>query len=138
MYNVLVAGAGKIGSLIACLLVDSGDYNVHLADVDFNGSDSARLLKVLPQIKTVGLDAKDEEATAAYLKKHSIIAVISSLPYYLNPHIAKAAKLAGTHYFDLTEDISVTEAVKAIAKGAETAFVPQCGLSARVHQHCCQ
>ena len=31
MRNVMVAGAGKIGSLITCLLADSGDYNVHLA-----------------------------------------------------------------------------------------------------------
>lgn len=129
MHNVLIAGAGKIGSLIACLLVDSGDYTVHLSDVDFNGSDSVRLLKVLPQIKTVSLDAKDEQATAAYLKKHSIITVVSCLPYYLNTHIAQAAKLAKTHYFDLTEDVCVAEAVKAIAKGAETAFVPQCGLA---------
>ena len=44
MYNVMITGAGKIGSLIACLLAESGYYQVHLADIDFNGSDVKRLL----------------------------------------------------------------------------------------------
>lgn len=129
MYNVMITGAGKIGSLIACLLADSGSYQVHLADLEFNGSDVTRLLTALPEIKTVALDVKDEQSTQAYLQKHNIIAVISSLPYFLNTHVAKAAKAAKAHYFDLTEDTSVTEAVKAIAQNAETAFVPQCGLA---------
>ncbi len=125
----MITGAGKIGSLIACLLANSGSYQVHLADVEFNGSDVNRLLKALPEIKTVALDVKDEQSTQAYLQKHNIIAVISSLPYFLNVHVANAAKSAKAHYFDLTEDTSVTEAVKQIAQNAETAFVPQCGLA---------
>lgn len=129
MYNVMITGAGKIGSLIACLLADSGSYQVHMADVEFNGGDVKRLLEKFPEIKTVSLDVNDEKATQSYLEQHNIIAVISSLPYFLNTHVAKAAKAAKAHYFDLTEDTSVTEAVKEIAKGAETAFVPQCGLA---------
>ena len=92
-------------------------------------SDVKRLLAALPEIKTVALDVKDQHATEAYLAKHNIIAVISSLPYFLNTYVAKAAKAAKAHYFDLTEDTAVTEAVKAIAADAETAFVPQCGLA---------
>lgn len=125
----MITGAGKIGSLIACLLADSGSYQVHLADVEFNGSDAVRLLEALPGIKTVALDVKDQQSTQSYLEKHNIIAVISSLPYFLNTYVANAAKAAKAHYFDLTEDTSVTDAVKAIALNAETAFVPQCGLA---------
>ncbi|WP_341466720.1 saccharopine dehydrogenase NADP-binding domain-containing protein, partial [Legionella pneumophila] len=69
MYNVMITGAGKIGSLIACLLADSGSYQVHLADLEFNGSDVTRLLTALPEIKTVALDVKDEQSTQAYLQK---------------------------------------------------------------------
>lgn len=129
MYNVMITGAGKIGSLIACLLADSGEYQVHLADLEFNGSDVKRLLNAMPEIKTVALDVTDHEATKAYLKKHNIVSIISSLPYFLNPHVAEAAKAVNAHYFDLTEDTSVTETVKKIAEGASTAFVPQCGLA---------
>lgn len=129
MYNVMVIGAGKIGSLIASLLVGSGDYNVHLADLDFAGADVTRLLKKMPQIKTVALDVTCEQATAAYVKEHAVVAILSSLPYFLNVHVAQAARAAGAHYFDLTEDTAVTERVKGIAEGASTAFVPQCGLA---------
>lgn len=129
MYNVMITGAGKIGSLIACLLTESKSYQVHLVDVDFNGSDVKRLLEILPQIKTVALDVKDLQSTQNYMQKHNIISVISSLPFFLNTHVAEAAKAAKAHYFDLTEDTSVTEAVKRIAEDAESAFVPQCGLA---------
>lgn len=129
MYNVMITGAGKIGSLISCLLADSGDYQIHLADVEFNGTDVTRLLQVFPDIKTVALDVTDEHSTQQYLKNHGIIAVISSLPYFLNRHVALAARAAGAHYFDLTEDTAVTDIVKSIAEGADTAFVPQCGLA---------
>ncbi len=43
--------------------------------------------------------------------------------------MAQIAKIAQVHYFDLTEDVAVTKAVKAIADGAQKAFVPQCGLA---------
>lgn len=125
----MITGAGKIGSLIACLLASSKDYQIHLADLEFSGTDVTRLLQTMPQVKTVALDVTDEESTQSYIEKNKIIAVISSLPYFLNTHVARAAKLAKAHYFDLTEDTSVTDAVKRIAEGAETAFVPQCGLA---------
>jgi len=129
MYNVMITGAGKIGSLIACLLADSNDYQVHLADVEFSGTDVVRLLHQMPEIKAVALDVKDQASIQAYMQKHQIIAVISSLPYFLNSYVAQAAKAANTHYFDLTEDTSITAVVKAIAADAKTAFVPQCGLA---------
>lgn len=129
MYRVMVAGAGKIGSLIAGMLAASKDYQVHLVDVNFSQEDVQHLLQKHSDLIQVCLDVTDEAAVASYLKKHQISAVISSLPYYLNGHIATAACAANTHYFDLTEDISTTNQVKAIAKGATTAFVPQCGLA---------
>jgi saccharopine dehydrogenase-like NADP-dependent oxidoreductase len=33
------------------------------------------------------------------------------------------------HYFDLTEDVAVTEAVRKLAAGANQVFAPQCGLA---------
>ena len=129
MYNVMITGAGKIGSLIACLLADSGDYEVHLADLEFAGTDVTRLLKAMPGIKTVALDVMDTDSVKTYMEKHKIISVISSLPYFLNTHVAKAAKAAKAHYFDMTEDTTVTQEVKSIAENAETAFLPQCGLA---------
>ena len=129
MHNVMITGAGKIGSLIACLLSESNDYQVHLADMAFNGTDVTRLLHAIPAIKTIALDIKDHIALQTYIEKHNITAVISSLPYFLNSYVAQAAKSAKAHYFDLTEDTAITAVVKAIAADANTAFVPQCGLA---------
>ncbi len=92
MHNVMITGAGKIGSLIACLLAESNDYQVHLADIEFSGSDVTRLLHAMPEIKTVALDVKDQLTTQTYIQKHNITAVISSLPYFLNTYVAQAAK----------------------------------------------
>ena len=129
MYNVMVAGAGKIGSLIACLLTESGDYNVHLVDKLFTGVDSARLLVKMPNIQAATLDVTDGKAMGAYMVDNNIIAVISCLPYFLNMHLAEAAKASNVHYFDLTEDTATATAVKLLSANSTTVFVPQCGLA---------
>lgn len=129
MYNVLIAGAGKIGSLIACLLSESGDYDVHMADLQFEGNDVKRLTAKNNKIKTTTLNVTDEKAMSQYIKAHGIQGIISSLPYYVNIDVAKIALENNTYYFDLTEDTSVTDAVKEIAETAQCAFVPQCGLA---------
>jgi saccharopine dehydrogenase-like NADP-dependent oxidoreductase len=102
---------------------------VHLVDLEFEGSDVKSLLSVTKEIKTVALDVKDMDSTQEYIKKNNIIAVISSLPYFLNSYVAQAAKNAGSHYFDLTEDTSVTDDIKKLATNSNNAFVPQCGLA---------
>lgn len=129
MIPIMVAGAGNIGRLIACLLAKTDDYEVHLADLDFNMPETVRLLKNMPDIKTIRLDVKNITAVQAYLKEHGVIAVISSLPYFLNTHVAEAAKKADSHYFDLTEDLTVAAHIKALAQHASKVFVPQCGLA---------
>jgi len=129
MYNVCVMGAGKIGSLISCLLAISEDYRVHLADINFSGQDVQRLLKFVPDIQTATVDMRDDAALKALLDEHPFDAVISSLPYYLNTPIAELARERGLHYFDLTEDTTVTKVVRELANGADSAFVPQCGLA---------
>lgn len=123
MHSILVIGAGKIGSTIADMLHDSGDYAVTVAD------NSAAALKSVatPGIKTVQLDFADAVALQAALKGH--YAVLSAAPFHLTGHVAKAARLTGVNYFDLTEDVATTRMVKELAEGSTTALVPQCGLA---------
>jgi saccharopine dehydrogenase-like NADP-dependent oxidoreductase len=56
-------------------------------------------------------------------------AVLSALPFFHNPLVARVAAAAGAHYFDLTEDVATTRAVREAAENAATAFMPQCGLA---------
>ncbi|HEY3890204.1 MAG TPA: saccharopine dehydrogenase NADP-binding domain-containing protein, partial [Caulobacteraceae bacterium] len=121
MKRIAVLGAGNIGSTVAGMLADCGDYAVTLAD-----SRPAAPSRD-PRIRRVLLDASDPAALAAVLAGQ--FAVLSAAPYHLTATIAAAAKAAGVHYLDLTEDVASTRAVKALAIGAETAFIPQCGLA---------
>jgi saccharopine dehydrogenase-like NADP-dependent oxidoreductase len=129
MPKVLILGAGKIGSLISGLLAESGSYEVHLADVSGEAAKAVVEAHRLGNLHAHKLDASDATALDAHLKKHPVDAVISGLPYYCNVAVAQAARRAGIHYFDLTEDVEVTRAVRKIAEGAAQAFVPQCGLA---------
>jgi len=128
MYNALVIGAGKIGSLISFLLAQSNAYSVYLADIQENNL-HIRKLNALPNFNYVQLDANDERAIANFLKKNKIEAIISSLPFYCNIPIAKIAAAHHLHYFDLTEDVETTKVVEELAKTSNSAFVPQCGLA---------
>jgi len=55
--------------------------------------------------------------------------MVSSLPYFCNVNVATVARNEGLHYFDLTEDVAVTEDVRKLAEGSDKVFAPQCGLA---------
>ncbi len=129
--RVAVLGSGKIGELVATMLVDAGDYHVVLADVDEGRLRTLALPWATKRIETAGLDARDRAATARLFRERRLEAAVSCLPYYLNVEVATAARETGLHYFDLTEDVEVTRAVRRLATeaGQAQAFVPQCGLA---------
>jgi saccharopine dehydrogenase-like NADP-dependent oxidoreductase len=129
MHRVLILGAGKIGALISGLLAESGSYTVFLGDVSGPTAEAVVRAHGSSNLTAIALDASDSAVLERHLAAHPVDAVISSLPYYCNVGVAKAARAAGAHYFDLTEDVEVTHAVIGIAAGAPQAFVPQCGLA---------
>jgi len=122
MKNVLIVGAGKIGQVAAELLAHCGDYRVTLADR------SLAALADLPQLlNPTALDVADGAALRQAMDGQ--FAVLSAAPYHLTVPIAEAARAAGTHYLDLTEDVASTRRIREIAQGASSAFIPQCGLA---------
>ncbi len=129
MHRVLVLGAGKIGSLISALLTDSGDYRVRLADARAGAAAEVAAAHGGDAIEALALDVAEPGALADCLARSPVEAVISALPYFCNVDVARAAREAGSHYFDLTEDVEVSRQVRQLADGAPTAFAPQCGLA---------
>jgi saccharopine dehydrogenase-like NADP-dependent oxidoreductase len=124
MKDVLIVGAGKIGQVAAELLANSGEYRVTLADQSMAALNGvARTSALTP----VALDVTDGAALRQAL--HGCFAVLSAAPFHLTVRIAEAARDAGTHYLDLTEDVASTRRIRELAQGANTAFVPQCGLA---------
>ena len=126
MKKILVAGAGHIGSLIAKLLADSGQYQVHV--VDTNAANLSTNYKH-KNFKTYQFDVTDQKALQSFIKKTPIEAVVASLPYFCNVPVAKSARQAGIHYFDLTEDVRVADEIKKLAVKQSQAFVPRCGVA---------
>ncbi|MBB3948812.1 saccharopine dehydrogenase family protein [Aureimonas jatrophae] len=124
MKDVLVVGAGKIGGAIALMLADSGAYRVTVADRD---PAQLRKIETHPAIRTTALDIGDHAALVTALAGR--FAVLSAAPFHLTGRIAAAAREAGVHYLDLTEDVATTRKVEALAEGASSAFIPQCGLA---------
>ena len=74
-------------------------------------------------------DASDKDALTKHIRAHNPIAVVSGLPYFCNVPVAEVAREEGLHYFDLTEDVAVTEKVRKLAEGSDKVFAPQCGLA---------
>ena len=129
MHRALVLGAGKIGSLVTCLLAQRGNYEVHVGDVNLDAPkrlvEDLGLERVTPCI----LDVRHPDAISTYLSAHPVDAIISSLPYYCNPTVAGLALTHRVHYFDLTEDVQVTNQIRILSATATSAFMPQCGLA---------
>jgi saccharopine dehydrogenase-like NADP-dependent oxidoreductase len=116
--SIRVIGLGKVGELVATLLVESG-FIVKAFD--------ARERTGLP-FETSVLDVRDADAVRVALKGSD--AVVSCMPYHLNLGVAEAAYEIGAHYFDLTEDVPTTNLVKELAaKNNDLVFAPQCGLA---------
>ncbi len=124
MKDVIVIGAGKIGSTIASLLASAGDYQITLADR------SAEILGRLDRnehIRCVTADVEDSSELVDLLNGQ--FAVLNAAPFHLTTMVAEAARAARTHYLDLTEDVASMRRVRELAVDASTAFVPQCGLA---------
>lgn len=124
--NIGVLGSGKIGRAIARLLHHTGDYVVRVGDV----SDAAlNVLAAETPVSTQVLDVSDMAAVGGFL--NGLDAVISACSFDVNEGIARAAHKAGVSYFDLTEDVATTSAVRSIGEQAAAGqiFMPQCGLA---------
>lgn len=122
-YDILIIGAGRIGTVIADLLNATGDYAVTLAD---------RAAGPLADAQSAGhrtVLIEDGDATALARAMAGCFAVISAVPFHATAEIARAAVAAGVHYLDLTEDVATTRMVKELAGQAATALIPQCGLA---------
>lgn len=127
--HILIAGAGKIGTLISVLLALTEEYQVHLVDIIPQSNNLNDRDKLPDSLKQEVLDVSDEAALGAYLKKNPIQTIVCCLPYFCNEPLARFAAKHQLNYFDLTEDVGVFEAIKKLAQKAQSFFAPQCGVA---------
>lgn len=119
--SIAVLGLGKVGTLAARLLHESG-----LAVTGFDARPPKDAKDALPfPVEAVDLaSARDIDKVTGRCD-----AVLSCLPYALNKPIATAAHKKGVHYFDLTEDVPTTNAIIELSKTSRALMAPQCGLA---------
>ncbi len=121
--RIALLGAGHIGQTIARLLAGCADYRLTVVD-----RDAAAVARLAAEgIAARAIDSDDRAALLPVLAEHD--AVVNALPYDRAVATATLARDAACHYFDLTEDVAATNEIKRLAEGADTAFMPQCGLA---------
>lgn len=117
IQNILVVGTGKVGKLVAILLNECG---FQVTAIDHKAQKSRYFESLMGDVthgKTINAALKGKDA------------VVTCLPYHLNLKIAEAAYRAGIHYFDLTEDVPTTNAIRKLAETSKGVMAPQCGLA---------
>ena len=110
---ITILGAGHIGFAMALLLQQAGDYDILVVD-----RDPARLAEV------AALGVSTQLATDDASLQTSIdgrFAVLNALPFHRAVPVATLCAAAGVHYFDLTEDVASTQAIRALAANARSA-----------------
>lgn len=128
MVKIIIFGAGKIGVTLAHIL-SQFHYQLILVDEKLEPA-RHHFGELLPkQIELRQLDINDEEGLEKLVKDFKAAAVISSLPYFCNPLIAKLAQKFQLAYFDFTEDIATVELIDSLAQFGKNAYVPQCGVA---------
>ncbi len=119
IHHAIVLGLGGVGRLVAGLLTE---LHMQVAGMD----------RVEPPYLPAGVDFVQGDVTqpdelARVCADND--AVIACLPYHLILPVAEAAYRVGIHYFDPTEDVHTTEAIRALAHTARGVMIPQNGLA---------
>lgn len=126
MKNILIAGAGRIGSLLSQLLANSSSYNVILID---ENSDSFKNIPYTQHLMKQCADVSNKKIIVEIIKNNKIDAVVACLPYFMNINIAEIAAETNIHYFDLTEDVETAKRVGVLSRNSKKAFVTRCGVA---------
>ncbi len=140
-YSYLVLGSGKQGLAAAYDLLLNGEATrLTLADASLAAAHAGigRLQKLLGstlhrkeiQLLAQKLEAKNPRNLLRVMAGHQ--AVLSAIPYYLNPGVAAAAIAAGLHYCDLGGYMESTRQILKLnsrAKKAGVTLVPDCGIA---------
>ncbi len=140
-YSYAILGAGKQGVAAAYDVIRFGyAARVTIADTSLKFAREAvrkikriaasSLQKSNPILMAVSMDARKESDLRHVLEGHD--AVLSALPYYLNPLVARAAIAARVHYCDLGGYFESTREImklNAPAKKAGVSLIPDCGVA---------
>jgi saccharopine dehydrogenase-like NADP-dependent oxidoreductase len=134
-HQVVIAGAGGMGSATGLLLRELGDFDVDVfvgdADAEKAGVAAAWIREGSTQPGEVTPFALPADGTSpefeAVLQGADIL--LDCLPGREAPRMARLARKFDLHYANLTEHVKETEEIREIAAGSERGFLLQTGLA---------
>jgi lysine 6-dehydrogenase len=137
-HRYLILGAGRQGTACAYDLALYGEAcRIVLADAHeaLAINSVERLRRILPssnktRLESVALSVKDHPSLVQTMSGAD--AVMSAVPYYFNPLVARAAIDAAVPMCDLGGDIQIVQEERRLseaAKAAGVSIIPDCGLA---------
>ncbi|MFV5699745.1 saccharopine dehydrogenase family protein [Flavobacterium sp. ZT3R17] len=134
-HNIIIAGAGGIAEAVGLLLMEWSEVPPTLFIGDRTHSKAKKVAHWIQDGTTKSGFIKDfhlaenglTDEMTAILRQGDII--LDCLPGSQAPRIAQFAKDFNLHYANLTEYVSETEQIMALAKDAKTGFILQTGLA---------
>lgn len=134
-FNIIIAGAGGIAEAVGLLLMEWSEVTPTLFIGDRTHSKAKKVANWIEEGATkpsaiIYFHLAEEGLTdemAAIFRQGDII--LDCLPGSQAPRIAKFAKDFNLHYANLTEYVSETEQIIALAKDTKTGFILQTGLA---------
>jgi saccharopine dehydrogenase-like NADP-dependent oxidoreductase len=134
-HQVVIAGAGGMGSATGLLLRELGDFDVDLfvgdASLERANATAAWIREGSMQPGEVHAFHLPAEGTSAELEGALSQAeiLLDCLPGKEAPRMARLARQHDLHYANLTEYVRETEEIQEIADGAQRGFLLQTGLA---------
>lgn len=134
-HQIVIAGAGGMGSATGLLLRELGDFEVDLylgdASLERANAAAAWIREGSAQPGVVRAFHLPPEGTNAELEGFLARAeiLLDCLPGKEAPRMARLARKHQLHYANLTEHVKETEEIRGIAAGAEQGFLLQTGLA---------
>ena len=134
-HRIVIAGAGGMGSAVALLLRELGDFD---ADVYLGDADLGRAKRAAAWVREGSMRHGAVEAFPLPLRGSSpdfdrVLAagdlLLDCLPGSEAARLARLARHHHLHYANLTEHVHATDEVTAIAAGASEGFLLQTGLA---------
>ena len=127
MQTILILGAGKSATYLIDFLADScarNDRNLILADLDEEAA--VAKLKNRQGPRAVYLDSSDEAQRRALISKADV--VISMLPAFMHPIVAKDCLEFGKHFFSASYESDELRKMKQEIERKGLFFLNECGL----------
>lgn len=134
-HTIIIAGAGGIAEAVGLLLMEWSAVTPTIFIGDRTHSKAKKVVQWIQKGTTKNGSVEDfhlaeegltDEMKTIFLQGHIIL---DCLPGSQAPRIAQFAKDYNLHYANLTEYVTETQEIIALAKDAETGFILQTGLA---------